>query len=354
MRTAVSADVSESIGRASVQLSEGGMPLAVTREDVVVGWLTESRLATAMLDGADPSAALDSIELEVPVVLGPAETVGAALRQLSASSFALVCDVDGRLLGAIVASDLLAQRHERPRPPMVGGMATPFGVYLTTGGVSGGAPKWALMTTGALMFLLLQGSVILSELLGDQLLNRGLAPRTTESLISGLALIGFLLLIRLLPLSGTHGAEHQVVHAIEREERLLPSIVRRMPRVHPRCGTNLAAGASLFLGLFQWNWTSDQELRLLVSGLITVLLYRRLGGLVQLWITTRRPNDKQLGDGIKAGEELLKNFLVSGKRNPSVLLRLWNSGFFHVTAGAWIAAGISSGLKLMFNVKYGL
>jgi uncharacterized protein YqhQ len=40
-----------------------------------------------------------------------------------------------------------------------------------------------------------------------------------------------------------------VVHAIERGEPLVLEVVRRMPRVHPRCGTNLVAGIALFLGL---------------------------------------------------------------------------------------------------------
>jgi uncharacterized protein YqhQ len=36
-----------------------------------------------------------------------------------------------------------------------------------------------------------------------------------------------------------------VVHAIERGEPLLAESVRAMPRVHPRCGTNIVAAAFL-------------------------------------------------------------------------------------------------------------
>src|SRR2546423_10530097 len=60
----------------------------------------------------------------------------------------------------------------------------------------------------------------------------------------------FLLFVRALPLVQYHAAEHQAVHAMERGEPLDPEIVRRMPRVHPRCGTNIMAGGMVFLIVF--------------------------------------------------------------------------------------------------------
>ena len=45
-----------------------------------------------------------------------------------------------------------------------------------------------------------------------------------------LALTLFLLLMRVSRLAGYHAAEHQTVHAMERNETLVPEIVCRMPR----------------------------------------------------------------------------------------------------------------------------
>ncbi|MER3495923.1 MAG: hypothetical protein C4320_03425, partial [Armatimonadota bacterium] len=64
----------------------------------------------------------------------------------------------------------------------------------------------------------------------------------------------FVILFRLLPLAGTHAAEHMAVNALERGEPLDPEVVARMPRTHIRCGTNLAVGAGLFFGISETPW----------------------------------------------------------------------------------------------------
>jgi uncharacterized protein YqhQ len=143
-----------------------------------------------------------------------------------------------------------------------------------------------------------------------------------------------LLMMRLVPLSGIHGAEHQVVHAIEREEELKPEVIRRMPRIHPRCGTNLAAGASIFLTIFFGSWPAEGEIRFIVAALATVLLWRKVGGFLQQYITTKRPSDKQLQSGIRAGEMLLERFAEAKVTSPTIGQRIWSSGVLHVMTGA--------------------
>ena len=145
-----------------------------------------------------------------------------------------------------------------------------------------------------------------------------------------------------------------VVHAMEREEELRPEIVRRMPRVHPRCGTNIAAGASLFLGFFSASWIESSELRLLVAALVTVFFWRPLGSFLQRYFTTRRPNDRQLAGGIRAGEMLLAAHARSSRAKGSPALRIWNSGMLHVMAGSVLTLGVVYALNELFHLGLNL
>ncbi|HVL39822.1 MAG TPA: DUF1385 domain-containing protein, partial [Fimbriimonadaceae bacterium] len=184
------------------------------------------------------------------------------------------------------------------------------------------------VATGASLFSMF----LLGSILADQTLR--LAPASWGQMFVPLQLAFFLLAMRLLPISGIHAAEHKVVHAIEREEELRPEIVSRMPRVHPRCGTNLAAGVSLFLGLGGAHWIPDQQLRLLVAALATLALWRPLGSALQLYVTTRPPTKKHIEMGIRAGRELLEKYRASDGRRASIPIRIWNTGILHVMTGS--------------------
>lgn len=142
----------------------------------------------------------------------------------------------------------------------------------------------------------------------------------------------FFLGLRLVPLSGTHGAEHMVVHAIERGEPLVPSVVSRMPRVHPRCGTNLAVGAMLFLGIMSIDFM-DTELRLLLAVLVTMVLWQPLGSLLQYFVTTKKPTAKQLDNGIRAGRQFLEVAASAPYHRVTIASRLLKSGLFQVLLG---------------------
>lgn len=212
-------------------------------------------------------------------------------------------------------------------------MATPFGVYLTNGVVSGGAKPAALVATGALMSCLFHiagfGVVALQNSLPPRLQYTSLTMSVMQ--VAWMAL--FFIALRLVPLSGTHGAEHMVVHAIERGEPLVPEVVARMPRVHPRCGTNLAVGAMLFLGIMSVEAIRDMELRLLLAGFTTLVFWQPLGNLLQFYITTKRPSPKQLEDGIAAGRQFLFRSAQAPVIRANLFTRLAMSGLFQVLLG---------------------
>src|SRR5690606_39689354 len=57
----------------------------------------------------------------------------------------------GRYLGMISRADAVAALGENIRPPVVGGMATPLGVWLTDGRLTGGAPALGLFLSGVVL-----------------------------------------------------------------------------------------------------------------------------------------------------------------------------------------------------------
>jgi hypothetical protein len=178
----------------------------------------------------------------------------------------------------------------------------------------------------------------------------GLVPPVRAFVAEALPLLVFFGGMRLMPLAGIHAAEHKVVHAIERGEDLTPETVRRMPRIHPRCGTNIAVGATLFLGLGTTSWIASQELRLLFAAMATLMLWRPLGAVVQKYITTRPPTDRHIDMGIRSGKELLANYAKARTSVPSFGERLINSGLFHVIAGSLLAFLLLAGLNALFGL----
>jgi uncharacterized protein YqhQ len=218
---------------------------------------------------------------------------------------------------------------------MVGGMATPLGVYLTNGSLTGGVPPLALLLTGMVMSAMLIVGIVLTSLVYEAL-PLG-TPGWILTAVLNLMPVGlFFLQVRLSPIAATHGAEHMVVHAIERGEELKPEIVRRMPRVHPRCGTNLAIGALLFTGMVQLTWNSMGETGALISLIFTIALWRPIGNIAQKYVTTKPPRDKDVQSAIFAAEELLAKFRSSERRVPTISNRLLSSGLPLILIGSFI------------------
>lgn len=355
MRPASTVPADASLSMAADRMRESADSVVAVLDGFgLVGVVTEASLAQAVADGAAPDASLaDAIRPSRPIT--PWAMGAEALRRFheDPADTLIVADEVGRVLGAISPSDLFPKRAPTLRPPLIGGMATPFGVYLTTGSVRAGAGDLALVTTGMTLFTLFLVAHLLSFHTAVWMDGQNW-PRVGDLIANFGPLVLFLGGMRLLPLAGIHAAEHQVVHAIERGEELTPAVVRRMPRVHPRCGTNLAVGASLFLGLGTSDWVSEPSLRLLMAAIITLIVWRPLGNLVQYWVTTRTPTDKHLQMGLRSGQELLKRYATAGRAVPTLPVRLWNSGMFHVITGSLLCYGFVWALSRALGVDLGL
>lgn len=349
MTPAVGIEGSGSLKAAAETLREAGGPLLVTEDGIYRGVIGGREIAVALAEGALPT---DPVGLHMAErgTFSPAALGAEALRALVGAGIgeAAVVDPDGRPLGILLAGSLLGGPTTSVAPPVVGGMATPLGVYLTSGGVSAGAPRWGLLLTGMAMFAL----VTLGHFaeLGVRKFLPAVLPLPAEIGLSVLPIALFVLLFRLTPLAGIHAAEHMTVNAIERGEPLVPEVVARMPRVHIRCGTNLAVGASLFVGISTLPWMPYQDVRFLVAVLATLFLWKPLGTLAQLYVTTRRPNRRQIESGIRAGQGLLERYAQAGRIQPSIPARIWNSGLLHVMTGSFLMYGIVYGVGTLLGL----
>lgn len=328
--------------------------LPVLQDGRLVGVIAESDIARLMQEG-DPHQqqylpVRCAMTQHVLSVMPHTPTTQAlkAMQEYGFSSLPVVSP-DGQYLGMVLRSDVLALTCETIRPPMVGGMATPLGVYLTGGGVRAGAGSLGLFLTGVLlmvlnilaMVLVYSGSRWLQEKTGIPLYAMLLSPVASwldwqdwvGMILRGLPIVLFLLFVRLSPIAGIHAAEHMTVHAIERGEPLELDYVRRMPRVHPRCGTNLAAGAIIFLTLANLNTGIYRDITLLVAFVTTLLAWRPLGNFLQAVFTTRPPTERQLRNGIEAGKQLLQRYQMQGYRHLTLHERIWNMGILQIATG---------------------
>jgi len=292
----------------------------------------------------------------------------------SGQSMLPVLDDRDYYLGAVSANDLLVPELPAPRPARIGGMATPFGVYLTDGTVQAGVGNYALIATGVMMSILMglaYGAIWCLTNLVERLVHHSVDitlimaddhPVVNHNPWLGLASIGASLLLyglfmgfmRLTRLAGYHAAEHQTVHAIERFELLTAGIVSRMPRAHPRCGTNLMAAVLVFM-------TLQQALRYIpelggvteapiLSAIATLFLWRPIGTFLQERFTTRPADERELESGIAAGNALLVKYLEERPIRPSLARRIWCSGMLQVMMGFALAFGVSFGVTNLFTL----
>lgn len=344
--------VGSSVRVAAQAMAESGMhAILVVDGTRLVGMLDEPSLLNAMAQGIGPNEPVETVMDHEPLVVQPHMTGAEALRVLNTTGrhAIAVADVMGNAVGIVTPSRLFHPPRTSYSPQIVGGLATPFGVYLTNGYVSGGAKGFALVAAGAsLFFVFLLAAYAVTA--AGHLLNLDMAHSSVLSVMQGASTLLFLLGLRVSPLAGTHGAEHMVVHAIERGEELVPEVVRRMPRVHPRCGTNIAVGAMLFLGVFSMDVGMDEGLQLLLAMLTTLFLWKPLGSFAQYFFTTKPPTDAQLASGIRAGKELLAASARATRRHPHLGQRLLSSGIFHVVAGAFLAELLVWGVLTLFRV----
>jgi hypothetical protein len=226
------------------------------------------------------------------------------------------------------------------RPPLIGGMATPFGVYLTDGTRRGGVGDAALVSAGIFLAVIqvlgswlgYRAAVAIMLLLDrlvpawGQALGGSLPPTMPPPVLyATLSLLLFAALFRFSWVTGFHAAEHQVVHTIEQGDDLRPEVVAAKPRVHPRCGTNLMAAFGIFLILDRWAGA--------LAFVGAILGWRFFGSLLQQYITTRPASNGELASGIHAGQQLLQRYNDGIGRHGSGWRRLWNMGLLQVFLG---------------------
>lgn len=355
----------DTLARAVRNLRARGVPaLPVADGNRLIGLVAEADILAAVAESSDPRALLRAtpvtqlmrpltflaqIDTELSEVVAASQSQNAPIIPIA--------DREGRYLGLLLPRDLLAALAEEPLVPPIAGLATPLGVYLSTGALRAGANDFALATTGAaLMVFNLFAEAIINGLarLADHFITLPNLP--TENVTGNIAVAAllivyalqifiFLLLLRFSPITGIHASEHMVVRAIEEGEDLALEKVRQMPRVHPRCGTNIMA-LLILLAIIQQLLTSLRHamdnatliFAQFVLVLIVLMMWRRLGSGLQRWITTRRPSDRQLAAAMRVGEELLEQVRAHPGARASMPRRLWNMGFAQVMIGFFIIA----------------
>ncbi len=362
VRPCPTVQVTDSVGKAAAIMRQSGCPLLPVLENgTVVGMIDEESLLSVSLNSHQSERVGDLMRPMVTPISADAPLSYAAWVMKAQNLPALpVIGLDGRLQGMVTRADVLNALLRGVRPTRIGGMATPFGVYLTTGTHRGGVGDWALVATGITMAACLLVARVLTLLglyLADAVFRPFLGPAygtglfmpyltgfgvapvapwggTWLDIVPWVEILLFFTLLRLLPLTGYHGAEHQVVHAIEQGEDLTEEAVSRMPLEHPRCGTNLAALAILV------STALVTPISPVLKTLIVVfafLFWRPIGMWLQRFFTVKRPRRHQLRSGIKAGEKLLQQFQHHPTRSLPLIGQIWNMGFLQVFGGAWLA-----------------
>lgn len=302
------------------------------------------------------------------------DSLGAALETLRLSPLPTLPIIDPET-GRVIA--ILARPDASPLPlvpPRLGGMATPLGVYLTDGVSSGGAGFWGLFLTGVIMSLFALsaqaavhglGLVVSAHplLLAEWQTSVPPGLRGWLSSLSPWLPLPFVFgLLRLAPLSGTHAAEHQVVHCVERNAPLDPDWVRSMPRVHPRCGTNLFAGFTLFLLVFVgvfgvaqasgWPPLDGASLGAMLAAPLALYGWRRVGGWVQQWFATRPATDRQIAGAIFAAEQVLgrrrQRLARGGPQRFALIKRLWTMGLAQIIVGYCAVLSVLTGVLVLW------
>jgi len=341
----------DSLGRAAELMRVSGLSeLPVVSYGQVVGVITEGSILAALLEESGGSAierAVGSITLDPPACINaylPIHVAAEIMKDHDLQEIPVVGE-RGQFLGVVTRSDVVGALSLAMRPPSVGGLATPLGVYLTTGQYSAGAGGLGLFLAGvALGFLrfLAVGLILVLAFIASRYTRLPLWQILTSSNVGnsnwvyireGMLLLSiplFALLLRLSTLSGYHAAEHQVVNAIENGEPLSTEYVKRMSRVHPRCGTNILAAAVVFMLISS---AFSMDIAVLITIVVLVFGWRVIGGFLQYFVTTKPPNPKQLASGIAAGKELLARYQENPSYRVSEWRRIWNTGMPLVMLG---------------------
>lgn len=243
-----------------------------------------------------------------------------------------IVDENSKYTGYVVtAASVVNYTSSSVKPRTIGGLATPLGVYLTDGYYNAGAGVAGLFLTGVAFSIVLT-LITLGSLF---LIDRYPVP---ESFLLIFQLGLFILILRISPLVGYHASEHMTIHAMEKGLELTVENVREQPKEHVRCGTNLMFlmfGLS-FLYLISLDFLHylsliSHTLILIVLSSLLIFNWKKIGNVLQKFLTTAKPTDKQLKSGIRAAEELLDYYKDNTSPVKYTLARkIWNMGILQV------------------------
>ncbi len=356
MRTVATIDPSSNLCAAVSLMRHSGLPaVLVTDGSDVLGVLDEKQAQSALLSMPNSFEAVCAAQFPVLSVSSadfPSVNENVTIRQAldimnqCQSEYLAVVDAENKIKGLVLRRDVLAFLCDALRPPSPGGMATPLGVYLTSGPIRAGACDWGLFLSGASMMLLNIAAMFVVwffakqvDLLFELNVIGSLSsppiplPNTYDFphyIVVVVHILLFLLFLHLSPLAQYHAAEHQVVNAIEQRQPLNFESVSKMSRVHTRCGTNIGAAVIIFLVITQ-RFTGP--IAFVLSLVVVLMSWRLLGGWLQAVFTTRKPEAKHLESGILAAEELIAKYQSNLGLRPTFKIKVWNTGILQVLAG---------------------
>jgi CBS domain-containing protein len=357
----------ETLGRAVRIMGETRMTAlpVVDMRGRLLGVVSADRVRARLMHG-DADAALNEPlhpHVEAPTNVVPVTaSVEMVWRMLerSGADTVFVADGSGGLMGMVRWHDLVIPHDVVESPLGAGGMATPFGVYLTAGGVRAGVSSMGLVYGGIALGLMIAAAHMLvgagcwgaDRAFGSGTLELWLRTSPPTGFTAAAAWLGlqalsaalFLVILRLSPITGNHGAEHQVVHAMERGEPLTPEVVARMPRVHARCGTNLIAAIAVFAGLMQTisvlrPFGLDALAGSLIGAAVAAKTWRSVGAFLQQHFTTKPPSPRQLERAIEAANELRERYAREALPRMGLLNRLWCMGAPQTAIGVFVGTG---------------
>ena len=269
-----------------------------------------------------------------------------------------IVEKDGTYTGtAITRTEIVNYLTRFVKPPSLGGLATPLGVYITDGRHQAGTGNAGLFLTGlvfgVIIYFVQFASLFALGLTEIESLDGKSLPLI---LISQIAL--FLIILRLTPLVKIHAAEHKTINAIEKGMPLNVETVKMQPKEHLRCGTNLMVliiGIQLIILVYVSYLTTFSPLLqflFLIVGFSFVFSHWKRGGMfVQKYFTTIKPPEKYILSGIKAGEEIIrKNKEDTNPAPASFLHKLWNIGIIQIISGFILVNYILGALQTFFFV----
>lgn len=373
----------DSLTKAAEALAAATVGAVPVVENGYFAGMVTARILADRAEGVESGPWAEAIVAHLPLERGvalpsttPAREALTFLRDAGLGE-AVVLEPDGGVSGIVSLASLVNALHGRVKPALIGGMATPFGVYLTGGGARGGVGDLALVSAGVFIAGLHAVAAVLAEGLmslpgkvpGTDALAlwlKSVTPEQGEFVFVMVTMALFIALFRFSWVTGFHAAEHQVVHTLEAGDDLRPDIVAKQPRVHPRCGTNLVAGMFLLLTLLsvekppfdvpvlQPLLRGIAELNPLAALLLTAFFWRRLGSWLQQHVTTQRANPSQLNSGIRAAEQLLERYAARAGERLTLPRRIWNMGMAQVFTGYALVAGGVHLLNLFVSLPEGL